>query len=105
MDIARRQQQRLSDLVAYARTYSPYYRRLLAICPEPVSNISRLPVVTKAELMSQFGSVGDRSSGSVSLRSSRQGWLSEAYVAVGTRYDETSSRTPGKLAGVLLTGR
>jgi hypothetical protein len=30
----------------------------------------------------------------MSLRSSRQGWLSEAYVAVGTRYDETSSRTP-----------
>lgn len=53
-DIVRRQQQRLSDLVAYARTYSPYYKQLYRHVPEPVSNISQLPAVTKAELMSQF---------------------------------------------------
>ena len=53
-DIARRQRQRLCDLVAYARTYSPYYQQLYRHVPEPVSNISQLPAVTKAELMSQF---------------------------------------------------
>jgi hypothetical protein len=53
-DIARRQRQRLRDLVAYARTCSPYYKQLYRHVPEPVSNISQLPVMTKAELMRQF---------------------------------------------------
>lgn len=52
--IARRQRQRLGDIVAYARTHSLYYRQLYRLVPEPFSNISRLPAVTKAELMSQF---------------------------------------------------
>jgi len=52
--IARRQRQRLGDIVTYARTHSPYYRQLYRHAPEPVSNITQLPVVTKAQLMSQF---------------------------------------------------
>jgi hypothetical protein len=52
--IARRQRQRLDDIVAYARTHLPYYRQLYRRVPEPFSNISQLPAVTKAEPMSQF---------------------------------------------------
>lgn len=49
--VARRQQQRLEDIVAYAREHSPYYNRLYRDVPERVSEIGRLPTVTKAELM------------------------------------------------------
>ncbi len=52
--IAQRQQQRLGDIVAYARTHSPYYRQLYRHVPEGFSDISRFPAVTKTELMSQF---------------------------------------------------
>ena len=52
--VARRQQQRLHDIVAYARAHSPYYRRLYRDVPERLSEIGQLPVVTKAELMSHF---------------------------------------------------
>jgi hypothetical protein len=52
--VARRQQQRLQDLVAYARAHSPYYTQLYRDAPQPVSEIRQLPVVTKAELMSHF---------------------------------------------------
>ena len=52
--VARRQQRRLQDLVAYARTYSPYYRDLYRNVPERLSSPGQLPVVTKAELMSRF---------------------------------------------------
>ena len=52
--IARRQQQRLGDIVGYARTHSPYYRQLYRHVPEGFSDISRFPAVTKTELMSQF---------------------------------------------------
>lgn len=52
--IARRQQARLRDLVAYARAHSPYYGRLYRDVPEPVSEVDQLPAVTKPELMSHF---------------------------------------------------
>lgn len=52
--VARRQQERLRDLVAHARTRSPYYRRLYHEVPERLSEIGQLPVVTKAELMGHF---------------------------------------------------
>jgi phenylacetate-coenzyme A ligase PaaK-like adenylate-forming protein len=52
--VARRQQQRLQDIVAYARAHSPYYRQLYHDVPERLSEIGQLPVVAKGELMSHF---------------------------------------------------
>ncbi len=52
--VAQRQQQRLQDIVAYARARSPHYRRLYTDVPEQPCDIGRLPVVTKAELMAHF---------------------------------------------------
>ncbi|ADU00349.1 MULTISPECIES: phenylacetate--CoA ligase family protein [Mycolicibacterium] len=52
--IDRRQQQRLREIVAYARAHSPHYRRLYHDAPESISRIDQLPPVTKAELMSHF---------------------------------------------------
>lgn len=51
---ARRQQQRLQDIVSYARARSPYYSRLYRDVPHQQCEIGELPVVTKAELMSHF---------------------------------------------------
>ncbi len=52
--VARRQRQRLQDIVAHSRARSPYYNRLYRHVPERLSEIGQLPVVTKAELMSHF---------------------------------------------------
>lgn len=52
--VARRQQQRLHDIVTYARRHSPYYSRLYRDVPERLSKVGQLPVVSKAELMSHF---------------------------------------------------
>lgn len=52
--IARRQRQRLADLIDCARGCSTFYRRLYHDVPEQISSITQLPTVTKAELMSQF---------------------------------------------------
>jgi phenylacetate-coenzyme A ligase PaaK-like adenylate-forming protein len=52
--IARRQRRRLSDLVAYARSHSPYYKELYRDVPESISDANQLPVVTKSELMGNF---------------------------------------------------
>ena len=52
--IARRQQERLRDIVAYARTHSPYYANRYRDAPEALSDIRQLPAVTKAEMMSHF---------------------------------------------------
>lgn len=52
--VARRQQQRLRDIVAYARAHSAYYGRLYRAVPEPISELAQLPAVTKPELMSHF---------------------------------------------------
>lgn len=52
--VTRRQQQRLREIVAYARAHSPYYNRLYRDVPEPLSGIGQLPVTTKAELMNHF---------------------------------------------------
>jgi phenylacetate-CoA ligase len=54
--IARRQQERLQALVSYARTSSRYYADLYRDVPEQVTDVSQLPVVTKAELMRHFDS-------------------------------------------------
>ncbi|MEU0465427.1 phenylacetate--CoA ligase family protein [Amycolatopsis sp. NPDC006131] len=52
--IARRQRDRLADMVAFARTHSPYYRKLYRTLPERVADPTLLPVTSKAELMPQF---------------------------------------------------
>jgi hypothetical protein len=52
--IARRQQERLQALVSYARTHSRYFADVYRDVPEPCTDISSLPVVTKAELMRHF---------------------------------------------------
>jgi phenylacetate-CoA ligase len=52
--IARRQEQRLRDIVAYARTHSEYFASRYRDVPETVSDITQLPVLTKAEMMRHF---------------------------------------------------
>ena len=52
--LAQRQRGRLADMVAFARTHSPYYGELYRDVPERVADPSLLPVTTKAELMRRF---------------------------------------------------
>jgi phenylacetate-coenzyme A ligase PaaK-like adenylate-forming protein len=52
--IAQRQQERLQELVAYARTQSRYYEQVYRDAPEQVTALTQLPVMTKAELMDHF---------------------------------------------------
>ncbi|WP_125777279.1 phenylacetate--CoA ligase family protein [Antribacter gilvus] len=52
--IARRQRDRLADLVAFARARSPYYREHYRNVPERVTDPTLLPVTSKAELMPRF---------------------------------------------------
>jgi phenylacetate-coenzyme A ligase PaaK-like adenylate-forming protein len=52
--IAQRQQERLQELVSYARTQSRYLADIYRDVPEQVTSINQLPVVTKAELMNHF---------------------------------------------------
>ncbi|GAA4718597.1 Phenylacetate-coenzyme A ligase PaaK, adenylate-forming domain family [Promicromonospora umidemergens] len=52
--IARRQRDRLADLVAFARARSPYYREHYRHLPERGTDPTLLPVTSKAELMPRF---------------------------------------------------
>lgn len=52
--ISERQRVRLAELVAYARSESPFFRERYRQLPETVDNVSQLPVTTKKELMSRF---------------------------------------------------
>ncbi len=52
--IMRRQRERLSEMVTYARTSSPYYRRLYQGLPARLTDPGPLPVTNKAELMAHF---------------------------------------------------
>ncbi len=52
--IARRQQERLQELVSYARTHSRYLTDLYRDIPAQVTDIKQLSITTKAELMSHF---------------------------------------------------
>jgi phenylacetate-CoA ligase len=51
---AQRQQERLQDLVSYARIYSRYFSDVYQDVPEQVTSIKQLPVLTKAEMMNHF---------------------------------------------------
>ena len=52
-----RQRRRLDDLVAHARTHSPYYRDHVRQVPERVTDITTLPVTSKPDLMGDFDGV------------------------------------------------
>jgi phenylacetate-coenzyme A ligase PaaK-like adenylate-forming protein len=52
--IAQRQQERLQELVSYARTHSRYYAQVYRDVPEQVTALIQLPVTTKTEMMSHF---------------------------------------------------
>ena len=52
--IARRQCDRLADIVTYARAHSPYYRGHYRDMPEQITDPTLLPVTSKAELMPRF---------------------------------------------------
>ena len=52
--LSRRQQDRLRDLVAYARTHSAYFADLYRDVPGALTDVTQLPVVTKAEMMRHF---------------------------------------------------
>lgn len=53
--MAARRQARLTQLVAWARTRSPYYRHLYRDLPAGVADLALLPPTTKRELMAVFG--------------------------------------------------
>ena len=52
--ITQRQQERLQELVSYARTQSRYFAHAYRDVPEQVTSIKQLPVVTKEEMMNHF---------------------------------------------------
>ncbi|MGZ5378430.1 MAG: phenylacetate--CoA ligase family protein [Mycobacterium sp.] len=52
--IARRQLERLRELVAFAREHSPYLAGRYRSAPAHVTNIQQLPALTKAEMMAHF---------------------------------------------------
>lgn len=52
--LAQRQRTRLAEMVAFARTHSPYYRELYQDLPERVADVSMLPVTSKPALMARF---------------------------------------------------
>jgi phenylacetate-coenzyme A ligase PaaK-like adenylate-forming protein len=51
---ARRQRDRLRDMIAYARANSPYYRERYRDLPDGIDDPTRLPVTSKAELTARF---------------------------------------------------
>lgn len=52
--MAARARARLAELVAYARTRSPYYRHLYRDLPSGVADLAALPVTGKPQLMAAF---------------------------------------------------
>lgn len=52
--IARRQRERLAAMVAFARSNSPFYKRLYADLPDGPLKLEHLPITTKKWLMGEF---------------------------------------------------
>ncbi len=52
--LARRQQERLASLIAFAKTRSPFYRRLYGNLSSPAPDLLSLPPVTKRDLTENF---------------------------------------------------
>lgn len=55
--ISRRQLQRLDGMIGYARSRSPFYRKLYADLPSGAADLDMLPPVTKPQLMEHFDEV------------------------------------------------
>lgn len=55
--LAARQQERLNDLVAFARKHSRFYAEKYRGLPEVITDVRKLPPVTKVELMEHFDRV------------------------------------------------
>jgi phenylacetate-CoA ligase len=53
--VKQRQRARLAEMVAFARTHSPYYRHLYRDLPARVDDAALLPVTSKPALMARFG--------------------------------------------------
>lgn len=78
-----RQQERLAELVRYARTASPYYRRLYEGLPPRITDPRLLPPTEKRDLMAHFDEwVTDPD---VTLDALRRDFLADPSL-VGTRY-------------------
>lgn len=98
-----RQERRVRDLVAFARTASPYYRQRYAGLPTGVAELTRLPPGTKSDLMAHFDQwVTDPA---VTLDVLRQDFLADPD-RVGERYlgryhVMTTSGTTGEPAVLL----
>jgi phenylacetate-CoA ligase len=52
--IARRQLERLRDIVSYAGTHSAYFESRYRGVPEPLTDVTQLFVTTEAEMMGHF---------------------------------------------------
>lgn len=52
--VSQRQQQRLTELMNFARQHSPYYKAHFQTVPTAFTDISQLPPTTKPELMAHF---------------------------------------------------
>lgn len=53
-EVMAHQRELLGQLIACARTSSPFYQRLYSQLPDPVQDIRQLPPVTKQQLMASF---------------------------------------------------
>ncbi|MCC5575608.1 phenylacetate--CoA ligase family protein [Microtetraspora sp. AC03309] len=100
--IAQRQRARLTEIVAYARAHSPYFRELYRELPEEVDDPALLPVTDKKTLMARFDDwVTDRN---VTLEKARA--FVDDPTLVGERFQGryllvTTSGTSG-LRGIFL---
>ena len=95
--IARRQRYRLEALVRYARTASPYYRRLYRHQPSGPVNLQALTPVAKRDLMAHFDEwVTDPD---ITLESLKRDFLSDPALAgslyLGRYHVVTTSGTTG----------
>ncbi len=52
--VDRHQRTRLLELIQFARTHSPYYRKLFRGLPDEIDSIRQLPTTNKKQLMSHF---------------------------------------------------
>lgn len=102
----RLQQARLSDLVEFARSASPYYRRLYRDLPDIVTDPSQLPPVGKRDLMANFDDwVTDPHITLAKLKSEQLSALSRLGTLYRSRYlVVTTSGTSGEPA-VLIHDR
>lgn len=55
--VVARQKERLNELVAYARSHSPFYAEKYRGLPDTIDDVRQLPPVTKPELMDRFDDV------------------------------------------------